>query len=54
MFMIGAAINLLLVILVALVIRWIQIIKNNSEQQVAQNEEIIKLLKSVKEGSTFN
>ncbi|MBP3951667.1 hypothetical protein [Bacillus suaedae] len=37
------------IILVALVIRWIRIIMLNSEEQVKQNQEIITLLRELKE-----
>ena len=35
-------------IIAALVVRWIRIIKNNSDEQVTQNKEIIALLKDLK------
>ncbi|MED1563926.1 hypothetical protein AJ85_03985 [Alkalihalobacillus alcalophilus ATCC 27647 = CGMCC 1.3604] len=38
------------IVLGALVIRWIKIIKLNSNLQVEQNKEIITLLKEIKEG----
>ncbi|GEL77174.1 hypothetical protein [Tenuibacillus multivorans] len=36
---------LLPVILVAFIIRWIRLIRLNTEKQIQQNEEIIELLK---------
>ena len=35
-------------ILVALIIRWIRFIKENSDIQIEQNKEIITLLKEIK------
>jgi len=35
-------------IIAAMVVRWIRIIKNNSDEQVTQNKEIIALLKELK------
>ncbi|WP_368505038.1 hypothetical protein AB3N04_05155 [Alkalihalophilus sp. As8PL] len=37
------------VVLVALVIRWIRLIKVNSEEQVQQNKEIITLLEEIRQ-----
>jgi hypothetical protein len=37
------------IVLVALVIRWIRLIKLNSEEQIQQNREIISLLKEINE-----
>ncbi|SER56801.1 hypothetical protein [Salipaludibacillus aurantiacus] len=44
----GLLIFLLPLILIILVIRWIFIIKEKSEEQVKQNKEIIALLKGKK------
>lgn len=38
-------IQLLVFIVILFAIRWIRVIKNNSEKQVEQNEQIITLLK---------
>jgi hypothetical protein len=46
---IGAFLYLIPIILVALVIRWIRLIKLNSEEQVKQNKEIITLLRELGE-----
>lgn len=45
---IGILINLIVVLVIALVIRWIRIIKINSEEQIQQNKELITLLKEIK------
>lgn len=44
---IGLLFALLPVLLVALVLRWIRIIRINSDLQIEQNKEIISLLKEI-------
>ncbi|WP_197061387.1 hypothetical protein [Halobacillus sp. BBL2006] len=45
---IGAIIYLLFILLLAFVIRWIRMIKKNTDKQVEQNEELLALLKELK------
>ncbi|MGI8314746.1 hypothetical protein [Halobacillus mangrovi] len=45
---IGALIYLAFTLLIALVIRWIRLIKKNTDKQVEQNEELLALLKEMK------
>jgi hypothetical protein len=47
---IGAFIYLLFILLFAFVIRWIHVIKKNTDKQVQQNEELLALLKEWKHG----
>ncbi len=44
---IGALFALIPILLVALVLRWVRIIRMNSEIQTEQNKEIISLLKEI-------
>ncbi|MFJ3386114.1 MULTISPECIES: hypothetical protein [unclassified Lysinibacillus] len=45
--MVGALFALIPILLVALVLRWVRIIRVNSEIQIEQNKEIISLLKEM-------
>ena len=40
------------IIIVALLIRWIRFIKENSDLQVEQNKEIISLLREIRDENT--
>ena len=45
--MIGPLFTLIPILLVALVLRWVRIIRINSEIQIEQNKEIISVLKEI-------
>ena len=47
--MIGPLIAFIPILLVALVLRWVRIIRINSEVQIEQNKEIISILKEIVE-----
>lgn len=40
------------VLIMAMVVRWVRMIRVNSEKQIQQNKEIISLLKENKEGGS--
>ncbi|CAM5222874.1 YvrJ-like protein OS=Ureibacillus acetophenoni OX=614649 GN=SAMN05877842_12134 PE=4 SV=1 [Ureibacillus acetophenoni] len=44
---IGSLFTIIPILLVALIIRWVRIIRVNSEIQIEQNKEIIALLKEI-------
>lgn len=45
--MIGPLFGLIPILLVALILRWVRIIRINSEIQIEQNKEIISVLKEI-------
>ncbi|MFY3792327.1 hypothetical protein ACOQFO_11695 [Ureibacillus sp. MALMAid1270] len=46
--------TLIPILIVALLLRWVRIIRVNSEIQIEQNKEIISLLKEIKEKNNVN